>query len=200
MRVRFLLLVVMLGALWGGHAATPLPALACSCMPPQTMDAYRGDSTAMVFAGQVATVAPSGVEVQVETWFQGPGDHRITFAADGFGDQSAACQDRWPTVGSRWIWVAWVPEPGAQPHTNICQPKALLDTPEGAEMLASARDAFEGGVTVEPPPPEPPPAVSGPPLGGVGPAVVFAGVGLAVVTLFAGVAVLARRGRRSDLN
>ena len=196
MRARLLALVLTLGALWAGQASSPLAAIACSCVQPEPMAAYRGDSSRMVFSGQVAAVAPTGVDVQVETWFQGPGDARITFAADGFGDQSAACQDPWPKVGSRWIWVASVSEPGARPQTNLCMPKASLDTPEGAEMVADAEAAFDGGTSVGPAPPdEPVPVVGGPPLGGIGVAAVFGAVGLAVIALFTGVVLLGRRGR-----
>ncbi len=194
MRARFLLVLVVLGALWSGQAASPLPALACSCVMPEPMATYRGDSNHMILEGRVAAVAPDGVEVAVERWFQGPGGATISFAPDGFGEQSAACQDPWPTVGSRWVWVAWVPEVGARPQTNLCTPKAALDTPEGDAMSAAIVSAFGAGTTVDPP--IEPESESPAPAPSPGELVVVAVVGavtLAALAVFAAVILIARR-------
>ncbi len=194
MRARLLLVVVMLGALWSGQAASPLPALACSCVMPEPMASYRGNSNHMVLEGRVASVAATGVEVQVERWFQGPGGATISFAPDGFGDQSAACQDPWPKVGSRWIWVAWVPEVGARPQTNLCTPKAALGTAEGDAMVASIVSAFGTGTTVDPPTvpaPESPSVAS--PAGDLVTLAIGGAVTLSAIALFAGVILIARR-------
>jgi hypothetical protein len=154
---------------------------------------YRGDSSHMVLMGRVASVAPTGVDVQVERWYQGPGGATVSFGPDGFGDQGAACQDPWPAVGSRWIWVAWVPELGARPQTNLCTPKAAIESPEGEAMLASIVRAFGTGTPVEPPSetaPEPPPA---PPAGELALVAIIAAVTLAPLALFGAVILLARR-------
>jgi hypothetical protein len=193
MRARFMLALVLLGALWSGQVVSPLPVLACSCAMPGTMAEYRGDSSHMVLMGRVASVAPTGVEVQVERWFQGPGGAMVSFAPDGFGDQSAACQDPWPTVGGRWIWVAWVPELGAHPQTNLCTPKAAMDSAEGDAMLAAIVTSFGTGTTVDPPDepaPEPPPT---PPARELVLVAIVAAVTLAPLALFVAVILFARR-------
>jgi hypothetical protein len=74
----------------------------------------------------------------------------VALAADGFGDQSAACQEPWPPVGSHWIWIAFIPEPGQAPQVNLCTPKAQIGTPEGEAMLAEVGEVFGPGRSAPP--------------------------------------------------
>ena len=172
--------------------AAPAPIRACSCIQPEPMAAYRGDPLKLVFVGTIATAGPAGVEVTVERWFQGASAAVVRFAGEMFGPESAGCQTPLPPVGSRWIYVAFIANPGEQPQVNLCTPHARLDTPEGQTMTNEALAAFGSGA---PPVGEPAgPAVEPTPTW-LGPA---AAVGLAILLgllVFGGIAVASRRRR-----
>jgi hypothetical protein len=196
MRLRsFLAGLVVFGALMASAGSTALPAFACSCMPAQPIEAYKGDSNHMIFTGTVMAATKAGVDVAVEQWFQGPNLASVTFGPDGFGDQSAACQDPLPRVGSRWLWIAFVGENG-QPGSNSCTPKWTLDSPEGDTAVADATRAFGVTTPATPPPTDPPPAAPVQPATAdspIMPAAIAGGVALAAVVLFGAVALIARR-------
>lgn len=193
MRIRRSLLtaVLPLTFLLGAFAA-PLPVRACSCMQPEPMAAYRGDPLKLVFVGTIASAGPAGVEVAVERWFQGASAAIVRFASEMFGDQSAACQTPLPPVGSRWIYVAYIGNPGEQPQVNLCTPHARMDTPEGEAMATEALAAFGSGA---PPvgPPAGPEVEPTPPL--LGPAVALGGAALLGLIVFGAVVAVGRRRR-----
>lgn len=152
-------LVPVLGALLlasslllGRGVAIPEVAMACSCMGPQPLEWYAGPDTA-IFAGQVVGADPDGVRVAVEQWFSGTGAAPIVLIAGDFGNGASCGVGSRPSLGSRWIWVAWrpqdeegIPNPlddGFQ--INICQPFGDLSTPEGEAMLEEAIATFGGG-------------------------------------------------------
>jgi hypothetical protein len=177
--------------------AAPRPAFACSCVGPEPMGSYVGDPQKLVFTGTVRASGQAGVAIAVEEWFQGNRGAVLEFPGDGrspgsFGPNGAGCQEGYPPIGSRWIWVATIPKPGEQPQINLCTPKAMLDTPEGAAMLADARGAFGGSSTPGTDVPREPatPAAGGDPTLLVA---VAAGLVAAVLVLFGGVALVARR-------
>lgn len=174
--------------------AAPPPMRACSCIQPEPMAAYRGDPLKLVFVGTIASAGPEGVEVAVERWFQGASAAVVRFAGEMFGDQSAACQTPLPPVGSRWIYVAFIANPGEQPQVNLCTPHARLDTPEGQTMTNEALAAFGSGA---PPVGEPPgPAVEATPAW-LGPAAAVGIAALLGLVVFGAVTALGRR-RRAD--
>jgi hypothetical protein len=109
------------------------------------MAAYRGDPLKLVFMGTIANAGPGGVDIAVERWFQGASAAVLRLAGDMFGEQSAACQTPVPPVGSRWIYVAFIPNPGQQPQINLCTPHARLDTLEGQAMALEVMAAFGPG-------------------------------------------------------
>lgn len=172
--------------------AAPPPIRACSCMQPEPMAAYRGDPLKLVFVGTIASAGPAGVEVAVERWFQGASAAVVRLAGEMFGDGGASCQTPLPPVGSRWIYVAYIANPGEQPQVNLCTPHARMDTPEGEAMTKEALAAFGSGA---PPvgPPAGPEVEPTPPL--LGPAIALGGAALLGVVLFGAVAVIGRRRR-----
>jgi hypothetical protein len=85
----------------------------------------------------------------VERWFAGPGAAAVvTLGAASFGD-SASCGTQPFPVGSRWIVSTWAGDPTQPPTTGLCQPHALLDSPEGQAMLAEAETAYGQGSAPE---------------------------------------------------
>jgi hypothetical protein len=191
---RSLLTAVLPLALLLAAFAAPPPMRACSCIQPEPMAAYRGDPLKLVFIGTIASAGPAGVEVAVERWFQGASAASVRLAGEMFGDGGASCQTPMPPVGSRWIYVAFIANPGEQPQVNLCTPHARLDTPEGQTMTNEALATFGPGAPPvgEPPGPE---VQSTPDL--FGPAVA---VGMAVLlglAVFGAVAVIGR-WRRSN--
>ncbi|MEX2011063.1 MAG: hypothetical protein WEF51_02375 [Chloroflexota bacterium] len=193
MRIRRSLLtaVLPLTLLLAAFAAPP-PMRACSCIQPEPMAAYRGDPLKLVFVGTITASGPAGVEVAVERWFQGASAAVVRLAGEMFGEQSAGCQTPLPPVGSRWIYVAFIANPGEQPQVNLCTPHARLDTPEGQSMTNDALAAFGSGAPPVGPPEDP--EVEAMPAW-LGPA---AAVGMAVVlglVVFGAVVAVGRRRR-----
>ena len=145
-------LVLASALLLGRGVAIPEVASACSCIGPQPLEAYAGPDTA-IFAGQVVGDDPDGVRVAVEQWFSGTGAAPIVLIAGDFGNGASCGVGSRPSLGSRWIWVAWrpqgeegIPNPlddGVQ--ISICQPFADLSTPEGEALLQEAIATFGGG-------------------------------------------------------
>jgi hypothetical protein len=188
-RIAHLILAGSLAA--GVGSVSAVAVVACSCVMPEPMEVHRGDPLKTIFSGRVASIAGDGVVVAVEEWFQGGSEPAVRLAPDGFGTQSAACQESLPLVGSRWIYVAFTPKPGDSPQVNLCTPKAALDTDQGQAMLAEARKVFGPGLIPEVDDPE----VAGPAptASPIGLAAVAGGVVLAVIGLFGAVVLLGRR-------
>ncbi len=145
-------LVLASALLLGRGVAIPEVASACSCIGPQPLEAYAGPDTA-IFAGQVVGDDPDGVRVAVEQWFSGTGAAPIVLIAGDFSNGASCGVGSRPSLGSRWIWVAWrpqdeegIPNPlddGVQ--ISICQPFADLSTPQGEALLQEAIATFGGG-------------------------------------------------------
>ena len=184
----FAALTIATTGLWLTAAA---PTVACSCMAPQPMAEYDTANNA-VFTGTAGPLDARGVPVRVETWFAGPEPAPLVYlAASSFGD-GASCGINPPVAGSRWIWVAWIPEEGGDPSTGLCSPHAGLGTAEGDAMLRDAIATFGGvappGSSTEPPETAPAPQVPAD-AGGL----ILAGtLGLGAIVLV-GAGLLARR-------
>jgi hypothetical protein len=179
-------------ALTAATVVLPSAVFACSCVEQPPIAAIRGDPAREVLVGQVMTAGPTGVEVQVERWYQGRGDRFIRFGPDGFGDEGSACQIPLPRIGSRWIWIPYAGD-GGELSVGLCTQQADLSEPPGAELLATVEAAFGGGNAPPTPPatdPTPPAPVDVVPV-----AAALAGVGLVGFVVFGGVAFLARRRR-----
>jgi hypothetical protein len=191
-RLGRLTLVLAVG-LWS-TTAWALPAAACSCVAFESLAAFAGDPNKHVFSGTITASGEDGAVVAVDRWFQGPGDAQVRLAGE-FGPQSAACQVMPPPVGSRWLYVTFIARPGDAPQVNLCTPQAQLDgaDPNGAKMELEAIAVFGAGeAPVDLPEEVPPPAA---PVGldsGVLP-VIVGGIGIAVIALFGGLALLAKR-------
>jgi hypothetical protein len=189
--------LVLAVSLWSA-TAWAVPAAACSCVGFEGMKAYAGDPLKQVFSGTITASGRDGALVAVDRWFQGTGEATVMLAGE-FGDQSAACQVMPPPVGSRWLYVAFIPKAGDPAQVNLCTPQGRLDhggDPTGFEMEAEAIAVFGAGqdpspIETEPQPPQVTPGISGPeqmlPIA--------AGMGVAVVVLFGGLVLIARRGK-----
>jgi len=176
---------------------TPRDALACSCVAPMPLADYAAQGN-VILAGQVIADDGEGVQVGVETWFAGPGAAPVARIAGDFGNGASCGVGSRPAVGSRWIWVAWRPEPenpveGLLPgdlSISICAPFGDLATPEGQALLSEAQETFGSGVT-----PEPATSAEGPPPTTPEGAVLVAGVGVLVLgaLVLLGAVLVARR-------
>ena len=187
--------LVLAVSLWSA-TAWAMPAAACSCVAFEGMKAYAGDPLKQIFSGTVTASGQDGALVAVDAWYQGTGEATVRLAGE-FGDQGAACQVMPPPVGSRWLYVALIPKAGDPAQVNLCTPQGRLDhggDATGFEMEAEAIAVFGAGRNPTPVEPEtPPPAVT---PGASGPGVMLliaGGMGAAVVVLFGGLALVARR-------
>jgi hypothetical protein len=187
------LFLVMALSLWSA-TAWALPAAACSCMAFEGMKAYVGDPLKQIFTGTITASGQDGALVAVDRWFQGTGEATVRLAG-GFGNQSAACQVMPPPVGSRWLYVAFIPNPGDPPQVNLCTPQARLGA-AGAAVVEMEREAiavFGAGLAPSIEPHEPPPAVVPTAVAQDMIPMIAAGIGATVMLLFGGLALLARR-------
>jgi hypothetical protein len=147
--------LLALGLWFGAGVAVPRVAVACSCMGPQPLADYAAQGN-VILSGQVVADDGEGVQVGVETWFAGPGATPVARLAGDFGNGASCGVGSRPAVGSRWIWVAWRPEPenpveGMLPadlFISICAPFGDLDMPEGQALLAEARETFGDGAGI----------------------------------------------------
>lgn len=187
-------LVVAVG-LWSA-TAWAVPAAACSCSAFEGMKAYAGDPLKQIFSGTITASGRDGALVAVDRWFQGTGDAVVRLAGE-FGDQSGACQVLPPPVGSRWLYVAFIPKAGETAEINLCTPQGRLDhggDPTGFEMEAEAIAVFGAGQAPTPvESQDPPPAVTPGPAGPGAMLAIAGGMGAAVVLLFGGLVLIARR-------
>jgi hypothetical protein len=186
--------LVLAVSLWSA-TAWAIPAAACSCMAFEGMKVFAGDPLKQIFSGTITASGQDGAVVAVERWFQGTGEPTVRLAGE-FGNQSAACQVMPPPVGSRWLYVAFIPKVGDPAQVNLCTPQGRLDhggDPTGFEMEAEAIAVFGAGQDPTPIDTEPPPQVT---PGASGPEAILpiaAGMGAAVVLLFGGLVLIARR-------
>lgn len=148
-------LLLALGLSLGTGIAIPSVAVACSCIGPQPLAAYAGPDT-VIFAGEVVTDDADGVLVGVDQWFSGDGAGPLQVIQGDFGNGASCGIGTRPTVGSRWLVVAWRPPDGSllpdlqvtPVSISICQPFVNLDTPEGAALLAEAMETFGDGAGI----------------------------------------------------
>lgn len=187
------LILVLAVSLWSA-TAWALPAAACSCMAFEGMKAHVGDPLKQIFSGTITASGQDGALVAVDRWFQGTGEATVRLAGE-FGGQSAACQVMPPPVGSRWLYVAFIPKPGDLAQVNLCTPQARLDGADaaGVEMEREAIAVFGAGVSPTLEPQEPPPAVTPAAIGQGTIPMIAVGIGATVIVLFGGLALLARR-------
>jgi hypothetical protein len=169
------------------------PATACSCMEQQPLEVYAREPQSAIFSGSVAGRDARGVRVNVDAWFAGQGLAPIVWIAGDFGNGASCGVGSEPAPGSRWLWVAWRPDPGADPVINICQPTGDLATPEGQALLAEAQRAFGTGSL---PPGEAPPGESPDDTAPLLMGAAALGVLAAGVVLVGGVVLVDRRRRR----
>jgi hypothetical protein len=195
MRRRFgrLILVLAVG-LWSA-TAWALPAAACSCVAFEGMKDHAGDPLKQIFSGTITASSRDGALVAVDRWYQGTGEATVRLAGE-FGDQGAACQVMPPPVGSRWLYVAFIPKTGEPAQVNLCTPQGRLDhggDPTGFKMEAEAIAVFGAGQVPTPAVAELPPAAVRPVIGQSMLPVIAAGIGATVMLLFGSLALLARR-------
>ncbi len=189
------LTLVLAVSLWSA-TAWAVPAAACSCVAFEGMKAYAGDPLKQIFSGTITASGRDGALVAVDRWFQGTGEATVRLAGE-FGEQSAACQVMPPPVGSRWLYVAFIPKAGDAAQVNLCTPQGRLDhggDPTGFEMEAEAIAVFgEGQAPTPVETVDPPPAVTPGPSGPGAMLLIAGGMGAAVIALFGGLVLIARR-------
>lgn len=135
--------------------ALPGRSVACSCMPAVSFaEAVAQSPDLAVFVGTVTALQPDAATggglatIQVEGTFRGPVLPPAILAQSGNGADCGLMM----TVGERRLFTARVDEQGTW-APGICDPQALLGTPEGDAALAEAEAAFgplQG--TASPPP------------------------------------------------
>ncbi len=198
MRDRFqaLLHALMLAAalFLANGIAIPLPALACSCAPPEPIAEAAADPRRAIVLATIGRAVPGGTAIALEGVFAGQieGDQLLI---RGIGAQGAACEHG-AISGERWLLVLFRDDDGVY-STNNCMPGGLIGSPDGDALLEEAIGAYgQPGVapTPEPEATAPAPIDISPWLGGLGWIVAVVGAGAIVLGL---VAVVARR-RPSD--
>lgn len=176
--------------------ALPGRSVACSCMPAVSFaEAAARSPDLAVFVGTVTGLQPDATTggglatIEVEGTFRGPALPAAIIARSGNGADCGLIL----TTGERRLFTARVDEQGTW-SPGICDPQALLGTPEGDAALAEAEATF-GPLQ---------PAASAPPLtnpegaaGGIDPIVAgaLAVGGLLVAVLLVGGAVHLLRRR-----
>jgi hypothetical protein len=140
-------LAAMFVLTFGSAALLPSPAFACSCA--QITIGALDPTQNQVYIATAGQASPQGMPMAVERWFTGPGAAPVvTLGPASFGD-SAGCGTEPFAPGSRWIVSAWAGDPAQAPTTGLCQPHALLDSPEGQAMLTEAVSAYGDGSVPE---------------------------------------------------
>lgn len=184
----------------GTVGALPGRSVACSCMPAVSFaEAVERSPELAVFVGTVTGFQPDATTggglatIEVEGTFRGPALPPAILARSGNGADCGLPM----SVGERRIFTARVDEQGTW-SPGICDPQALLGTPEGDAALAQAEAAF-GPLQ---------PTASAPPLtnpegssGGLDPVVaatVAVGGLIAAAVVVGGVLFLARRRRAPE--
>jgi hypothetical protein len=136
----------------GIYLVAAIPVVACSCIGPQPMSAYAGDSNQVIFAGFVQAPDGRGVPVRVSHWFQGPeASASVWLARDGFEGNGASCGTALPPAGTQWIFVAYRTD-GRELGVNLCTPHAAASAAEGQAMFRDAVATFGQGVVIDPEP------------------------------------------------
>ena len=128
-------------------AIVPPRAFACSCV--QITIGGLDPAQNQVYIATAGQATPQGLPMAVERWFAGPGAAPVVnLGPASFGDSASCGTEPFP-AGSRWILSTWAGDPTQPPTTGLCQPHALLDSPEGQAMLAEAVTAYGDGSVPE---------------------------------------------------
>jgi hypothetical protein len=177
----------------------PQRCVACSCMQPLPLAEASAQSPDLaIFVGTVTGLQPDAATggglamIEIEGTFRGPALPPAIVARSGNGADCGLPV----TVGERRLFTARVDEQGTW-SPGICDPQALLGTPDGDAVLAEAEAAF-GPLqdTASPPPlvsPESDSAGPDPVVAGVA---VAAGLILATVVIGGVVTIIRRRRTR----
>lgn len=171
--------------------ALPGGTLACSCVPPQALAAYRDEPTAVIVVGTISMLGAQGIVFEVERVFKGPIPSQ-TLRIEG-GDP-AMCGVTL-TGGARVFMVASLDAGVVRPSS--CRPFVALPSEEGDALIKEA-EATYGGVGPAPGSVTPTDIPSPGPTGTAAlalPAILLALLAL-VAGLFGFVWLVARRGRR----
>jgi hypothetical protein len=122
-------------------------AFACSCV--QTTIGGLDPTQNQVYVATAGQPTPQGMPMAVERWFAGPGAAPVVILGPAsFGDSASCGTEAFP-AGSRWIVSTWAGDPTQPPTTGLCQPHALLESPEGQAMLTEAVTAYGDGSAPE---------------------------------------------------
>jgi hypothetical protein len=174
----------------------PQRCVACSCMQPLPLAEASAQSPDLaVFVGTVTALQPDAATggglatIEIEGTFRGPALPPAIVARSGNGADCGLPV----TVGEHRLFTARVDEQGTW-SPGICDPQALLGTPDGDAVLAEAEAAFGPLQGTAEPPITDPETSSGDPDPVVMGTVAVAGLGLAVV-LIGGAYYLLRRRR-----
>lgn len=187
-------------------AATPGNVFACYCVAPETVAAYRTDADIVIVAGTLTGARTFRVErVYKGPVRLGPNDILVDTSSCGFPMKD----------GERWIIAARVFKGELRP--SICDSRARVGGPGAAALLADIESAYgpqapleapadaDPGAVVDPGPAEPTAAAASTPQTAsptvtrqeIALPVILATAIVLVVLLFASVAMVTRRGRRT---
>lgn len=184
----------------GTVGALPGRSVACSCIPPVPLpEAVAQSPDLAVFVGTVTalqadpTTGGGLATIEVEGTFRGPALPPTILARSGNGADCGLPV----SVGERRLFTARVDEQGMW-SPGICDPQALLGTPDGDAALAEAESAFGPlQAAASPPPLTSPEGSAGGPDRVVAAAAVVGGLLLAIVVV-GGAAYLVRRRRARE--
>jgi hypothetical protein len=188
----FVLAVGIVGAL-------PGRSVACSCMPAVSFaEAVAQSPELAVFVGTVTALQPDATTggglatIEVEGTFRGPALPPAILARSGNGADCGLPM----SVGERRLFTARVDEQGTW-APGICDPQALLGTPEGDAALAEAEATFGPLQPIASAPPLTSPEAAS---GGLDPAVAGALVvgGLLAAVVAGGIVAIVRRRRTRE--
>ena len=164
----------------------PQIALACSCMPQTVADLPAGTT---VIVGTIGARLAERRPILVERWFSGANPEPTLVA--GFDEMTAnggsSCSIS-VTTGET-LFLAF----DRASLVSSCTMHARVDTEYGRELVTAATARYGSGVA--PPPPMEPAGLPQSPEATTDLVVVGGGIGLAVIGLFGGLILLARRDR-----
>ena len=182
-----LALALAAGLLVTSWVAAPRDVFACRCAPLDGFERFA-DAGHIVVTGTTLERAGERVTIGVERWFWG-GVPQAILVVQQPDDRCAPVPG--PRIGSRWLWVATIPDAGV-PVIGGCLGSQPLDAPDGRRALALVERAFDGGVAIDAPiAPEQPAATPA----GIDPVLIGSGIAAALggLAIFGSVAAFARR-------
>ncbi len=200
-RLLLALALVAVANLW-----IPLPAAACSCVPPlDSLEMAAGDPKATIFTATAGPMVGDQMQVVVTRWFRGQPIGGVAAVQIHLGD-GGSCGMSPLAVGHGYLFMTYPSE--TSPHAlSSCSPQGDLATPDGQALLARAVQLYGAGVA---PPDESAPATVAPSDGYGDPTVIGLITSLATTVaplalviafalgLLGGVALILRRRTRLD--